>query len=108
MFSLSNFIRTGLVRAVGRMADYQIILNAAGWHDKGVLTVEDLAMIQAAIDAQYAEEPEAEEAPEEMPEEIPEEMPEESAEAGSADEPAEEPVGEPDEEPVEEPTEGEA
>lgn len=99
MFSLSNFIRTGLVRAVGRMADYQIILNAAGWHDKGVLTVEDLAMIQAAIDAQYAEEPEAEEAPEEMPEE--------SAEAGSADEPAEEPVGEPTEEPVEKPTEGE-
>lgn len=103
MFSLSNFIRTGLVRAVGRMADYQIILNAAGWHDKGVLTAEDLAMIQAAIDAQYAEEPEAEKAPEEMPEE----MPEESAEAGSADEPAEETVGEPDEEPVEEPTEGE-
>jgi len=103
MFSLSNFIRTVLVRAVGRMADYQIILNAAGWHDKGVLTVEDLAMIQAAIDAQYAEEPEAEEAPEEIPEEIPEE----SAEAGSADEPAEETVGEPTEEPVEEPTEGE-
>ena len=51
MFSLSNFIRTGLVRAVGRMADYQIILNAAGWHDKGVLTAEDLDMIQAAIDA---------------------------------------------------------
>ena len=39
--------------AVGRMADYQIILNAAGWLEKGVLTEEDLAESQTAIDAQY-------------------------------------------------------
>lgn len=32
------------------MADYQIILNAAGWLEKGVLTESDLADIQAAID----------------------------------------------------------
>ena len=53
MFSLKNFIKGGLIKAVGNMADYQIILNAAGWHEKGVLTVEDLAEIQTAIDAQY-------------------------------------------------------
>ena len=41
------------------MADYQIILNAAGWLEKGVLSEDDLMEIQAAIDAQYvAEEPE--------------------------------------------------
>lgn len=49
MFSLSAFIRNGLLKAVGRMADYQIILNAAGWLEKGVLTEEDLAVIQSAM-----------------------------------------------------------
>ena len=57
-FTLSGFIKRGLLAAVGRMADYQIILNAAGWLEKGVLTEDDLMEIQAAIDAQYvAEEP---------------------------------------------------
>ena len=60
-FTLSGFIRRGLMAAVGRMADYQIILNAAGWLEKGVLTEDDLAEIQTAIDAQYVvEEPIAE------------------------------------------------
>ena len=58
-FTLSGFIKRGLLAAVGRMADYQIILNAAGWLEKGVLTEDDLMEIQTAIDAQYAvEEPE--------------------------------------------------
>lgn len=58
-FTLSGFIKRGLLAAVGRMADYQIILNAAGWLEKGVLTESDLMEIQAAIDAQYVvEEPE--------------------------------------------------
>ena len=50
MFSLRDFIKSGFIKAIGKMADYQIILNAAGWYDKGVLTEEDLAEIQAAID----------------------------------------------------------
>ena len=49
MFSLKNFVKTGLLKAVGQMADYQIILNAAGWLEKGVLTELDLAEISAAI-----------------------------------------------------------
>lgn len=53
MFSLRDFIKKGLLDAVGKMADYQIILNAAAWHEKGVLTEDDLAEIQLAIDAQY-------------------------------------------------------
>ena len=52
MFSLKNFIKNGLVKAVGKMADYQIILNAVGWFEKGVLEEADLADIQAVIDAQ--------------------------------------------------------
>lgn len=59
MFSLKDFIKRGFIAAVGKMADYQIILNAAGWLEKGVLDEADLMEIQAAIDAQYIkEEPE--------------------------------------------------
>ena len=50
-FNMRDFVKKGLLDAVGRMADYQVILNAAGWHEKGVLTEEDLAEIQALIDA---------------------------------------------------------
>lgn len=53
MFSLKNFIKSGLLKAVGHMADYQIILNAAGWLEKAVLDENDLSEIQLAIDAQY-------------------------------------------------------
>lgn len=51
MFSLKSFIKNGLLKAIGEMADYKIILNAAGWLDKGVLDESDLAEIQAAIEA---------------------------------------------------------
>lgn len=53
MFNLKEFIKSGFIKAVGKMADYQIILNAVGWLEKGVLTENDLAEIQVAIDAQY-------------------------------------------------------
>ena len=33
------------------MANYQVILNAAGWLEKGVLTEADLAEINTAIAA---------------------------------------------------------
>lgn len=50
MFSLREFIKKGLLDAVGKMANYQIILTAAGWLEKGVLEESDLSEIQAAID----------------------------------------------------------
>lgn len=58
MFSFRNFLKKGFLDAVGKLADYQIILNASGYYDKGVLTEEDLAQINAAIEAQYAPEEE--------------------------------------------------
>ena len=54
MFNLATFIKGGFISAVGKMADYQIILNAAGWFEKGVLTETDLAEIQSAIDDKNA------------------------------------------------------
>ena len=76
MFDLRLFIKMGLMDAVGKLADYQVILNAAGWHEKGVLTTEDLADIQTAIESQYMaiEVPEDPIPEEPVPEEIPEEV----------------------------------
>ena len=54
MFNLGDFIKNGFIAAVGKMADYQIILNAAGWFEKGVLSEADLAEIQSAIDEKNA------------------------------------------------------
>ena len=54
MFNLASFIKSGFIAAVGKMADYQIILNAAGWFEKGVLSESDLAEIQTAIDEKNA------------------------------------------------------
>lgn len=54
MFSLKDFIKKGLLDAVGKMADYQVILNAAGWLEKGVLDESDLEEIQSRIDANSA------------------------------------------------------
>ena len=56
MFSLKEFVKSGLIKAIGKMADYQVILNAAGWLEKGVLTESDLAEIDTAISAQYPSE----------------------------------------------------
>ena len=53
MFSLREYIKKGFLDAVGKMSDYQIILNSAGWMEKGVLTEDDLVEINAAIEAQY-------------------------------------------------------
>lgn len=55
MFSLKDFIKKGLLDAVGKMADYQVILNAAGWLEKGVLDESDLAEIQSRIVANSAD-----------------------------------------------------
>lgn len=53
MFSFREFLKRGFLSAVGKMADYQIILNASGYHEKGVLTEGDLAEINAAIQVQH-------------------------------------------------------
>ena len=73
MFSLREFIKKGFLDAVGKMADYQIILNATAYYEKNVLTMEDLAEINAKIDEKNTpvveetepEEPIVEEQPEE-------------------------------------------
>ena len=55
MFNLKEFIKKGLLDAIGKMADYQVILNAVGWYEKGVLEEGDLAEIQTLINAKNTE-----------------------------------------------------
>ena len=50
MFILRDFLMKGFRDAVGKMADYQIIMNATGYYEKNVLTTEDLAELQSLID----------------------------------------------------------
>ena len=50
MFNYRNFLMTGFRSAVGHMADYQVILNANGYYEKGVLTEDDLSELQAMIE----------------------------------------------------------
>ena len=63
MFILRDFLMKGFRDAVGKMADYQVIFNANGYYEKGVLTEEDLAELQSMINAKN---PQAEEITEEQ------------------------------------------
>lgn len=51
MFSLREFIKGGFLQAIGNKPDYEIKLKSAEWLSKGVLTEEDLAEIETAIES---------------------------------------------------------
>ena len=53
MFNLKEFVKKGLLLAIGNKADYEIILASVSWLEKGVFVESDLAEIQTAIDKQY-------------------------------------------------------
>ena len=54
MFNRREFIKRGLLNAVGKQPDFWVILNADAYAEKGVLEETDLEEIQAAIDASNA------------------------------------------------------
>lgn len=53
-FSFKDCLKNALIKAVGSKPDFEIILAAAKWVEKGVLVEADVEEIQAAIDEQYA------------------------------------------------------
>lgn len=57
-FNLREFIKNGLLLAVGNEPDYEVMLSSAGWLEKGVLLETDLAEIQAKIEEQHITEEE--------------------------------------------------
>lgn len=52
-FSFKDCLKNALVQAVGSKPDFEIILAAAKWVEKGVLVEADVEEIQASIDKQY-------------------------------------------------------
>jgi hypothetical protein len=50
-----DFIKRGLLLAVGNKPDYEVIWKASEWFRLGILLEDDLAEIQEAIDAQEQE-----------------------------------------------------
>lgn len=56
MFELRGFLKKGLLDAVGRKPTYWIVLNAADWLEKGVLSEDDLKEIDEAIEVLETEE----------------------------------------------------
>ena len=63
MYNLRDFLMIGMRDAVGKMADYQVIFDAAGWQKQGVLMDDDMAELYALIKAKNTppEEPVVEE-----------------------------------------------
>lgn len=55
MFSFSDCLKKAFLQAISKKPDYEIILSAASWVEKGVLIEADIAEIQTAIDEQYEE-----------------------------------------------------
>ncbi len=68
-FSMREYIKKGFIDAIGKMGDYQIILNSAGYFEKGVLLEEDLAEIKALIEEKNSKKMENSSSIEEIPEE---------------------------------------
>ena len=54
MFNYREFLMKGFRNAVGKQADYQIVFNANGYFEKGVLAESDLAELQQMIDEKNA------------------------------------------------------
>lgn len=53
MFNLHDFVMDTLMGMVGHEPDYKVRQYALGWYDKAQLTPEDMAKLDAAIQAQY-------------------------------------------------------
>lgn len=51
MFDFKGFIKKGLMDAVGKMTDYEVMFIAAYWFDKHVLSKADMTDIMTAIKA---------------------------------------------------------
>lgn len=50
-----EFIKRGLLLAVGNKADYEVMWKASEWFRLGILLEDDLAEIQTAIDDKNVE-----------------------------------------------------
>jgi hypothetical protein len=50
MFKVRDYARRGLISAIGKLPDYEIILNSIDYYQNGLLTELDLEEINTMID----------------------------------------------------------
>lgn len=50
MFDFRAWTKRGILNSIGQAPEYKVIENVNRWVDKGVLVIEDVAEIQAALD----------------------------------------------------------
>lgn len=55
IFNARDFLKGGLIGAIGYKPDFKIKLDAMQWYKEGYLEESDLAEIQQAIEQQYIE-----------------------------------------------------
>lgn len=51
MFSYHDFLMKGLLDAVNKQSNYWVMLNAAAYYEKGILTDADLEEIETLIES---------------------------------------------------------
>lgn len=56
MFDFRTFVKKGLLDTVNKQSNYWVMLNAAAYYEKGILTDEDMTEIQELIDSTMTEE----------------------------------------------------
>ena len=49
MFSMREFVKRGLIEAIGKQPTYWVIMNSVGYLEKGILLQEDLAEINEKL-----------------------------------------------------------
>lgn len=51
MFDFHNFVKRGLMDAVNKQSNYWVMLNAAAYYEKGILTDADMTEIEELVNS---------------------------------------------------------
>ena len=51
MFDFHTFVKRGLMNAINKQSNYWIMLNAAAYYEKGILTDADMVEIETLINS---------------------------------------------------------
>lgn len=51
MFDFHTFVKLGLMSAVNKQSNYWVMLNAAAYYEKGILTDADMVEIETLINS---------------------------------------------------------
>lgn len=58
MFDFHTFVKRGLMSAVNKQSNYWVMLNAAAYYEKGILTDADMVEIETLVNSNLTAEEE--------------------------------------------------